>query len=458
VTRAYLAFSRALFRRERVAAALGALALAGCRGEDISFDCDNQAMKFNQQAIEEIEPLLTEIPAKGPFPVAVQITGTGLNKLLANIIADDVPFSGTVPFGITAQGPADAKFEPTTPPTILLHPTPGCATCVVFRLEFGVQLATPDTPVSSGIGYVELFVPIRLDVDVAAGVSTLVAEYGNAKISNQGMMGFYLSVFGFDSEQHTQLAGALKLFMQDQIAEKYDDVKLMTIGSWEIGEGKVELLARDVAIQIDNDKIVLGMHTNLPLAAGVGLDTSAALPEGSVMTVSMDPRIMLPMAHRMLDEGNIARTYDENGKPDPQGIYGVTLEDLQADPLGEQEFDSSFRVWRTAEGYCGYAVAEMPLVVANTPPEIGITVTAGKAEVVEGEGIGAAALDEQELVDMNEHLIDRFRKDLADQLADTVNFSAIDLEENTVVFKGQGTELSPNALTSYLDFVVVADE
>lgn len=467
MTGAYLALRRAFSLRSGAATVLGALALVGCRGKDISFDCDNQAMKFNAQAIAEIDPLLDEVPTTGPFPVAVQITGTGLNKLLANIIDDGVPFSGTVPFGPLPQGPADATFAPTTAPELRLQPTPGCKDCVVFHLEFGVQLATPEMPVSSGYGFVDLQIPIRLDVDAAAGVSTLVAEYGNARIVPESPdctaeditpCRFYLAVFGFDSEQHSMLAGALKRFMQEEIAANYGDVELLTVGSWDIGEGAVSLLAQDVAIQPELDKIVLGMHTNLPLAKGVGLDVSQPLPEGSVLTVSMDPRIMLPMAHRMLEEGNIARTYDEEGNPDPHGIYGVTLEDLEANAEGEQRFDSSFRVWRTAEGYCGYAVAEMPLEIASTPPALGIAVTAGKAEVVEGEGIGAAAQDEEELVDENEHLIDRFRTDLAAQLSDTVNFSAIDLEENTIVFSNQGSELGPAALTTYLDFIVVADE
>lgn len=443
------------------------LALVGCRGKDITFDCENQALKFNAEAESEIEPLLTEIPAKGPFPVAIQISGEGLNKLLASVIAEGAPFSGTVPFALTAYGPSDATFEPTTAPQIVLSPTPGCKNCVRFHLDFGVQLTAPEMAVSSGVGFVDLIIPVRLDVDPAAKTSTLVAEYGNAKIAPDGEgcssdnpepCGFYLLVYGFESTEHAMVAGALKRFMEEDIAANFHDVDLLTVGSWQIGDGAIELLAESIAIQPDNDKIVLGMHTNLPLAAGVGLDTSEPLLPGSVITVAMDPRIMLPMAYRMLDEGHIARTYDENGKPDPNGIYGLTLEDIAPTEGGAQSFDCTFRVWRTDEGYCGNAKAVMPLTIVKHPPALGIEFMAGDAELLEGQGFGAAALKEDELVDENQGLIDRFRKDLTEQMKDTVNFSAIDIADSDIVFSMQDTELTAAALTTYLDFVVVAEE
>lgn len=447
--------------------ALALLALVGCRGKDITFDCENQALEFNKQSEAKIEPLLTEIPSKGPFPVAIQISGAGLNKLLASVVAEGAPFAGTVPFALTAYGPSDATFAPTSAPQIILSETPGCKNCVRFHLDFGVELSAPEMAVSSGVGFVDLFIPIRLDVDPASKTSTLVAEYGNATIAPDGpdcssdnptACGFYLLVYGFESTEHTMVAGALKRFMEEDIAADFGDRELLTVGSWQIGDGAIELLAEKVEIQPANDKIVLGMHTNLPLAPGVGLDTTQPLLPGSVLTLAMDPRIMLPMAYRMLDEGHIARTYDENGEPDPNGIYGLTLEDIAPTGGEAQSFDCTFRVWRTDEGYCGNAKAVMPLTLKKMPPALGITFEAGDAELLEGQGFGAAALREDELVDENQDLIDRFRKDLTEQMKDTVNFSAIDLADSDIVFSMQDAELTETALTTYLDFVVVASE
>jgi hypothetical protein len=446
---------------------LALIALVGCRGNDIHFDCENQALEFNKQSDAKIEPLLTEIPNQGPFPVAIQISGEGLNELLAGVLSEGAPFAGTVPFALTQYGPSDAEFAPTSAPRIILAETPGCKNCVRFHLDFGVQVTAPEMAVSSGFGFVDLLIPVRLDVDAANKTSTLVAEYANARIApdgedcsseNKTACGFYLLVYGFESTEHTMVAGALKRFMEEDIAETFEDRELLTIGSWQIGDGAIELLAEKLEIQPENDKIVLGMHTNLPLAPGVGLDTSQPLLPGSVLTVAMDPRIMLPMAYRMLDEGHIARVYNEDGEPDPDGIYGLTLEDIAPTEGGAQSFDCTFRVWRTDEGYCGNAKAVMPLAIVKHPPALGIEFMAGDAELLEGQGFGAAALKEDELVDQNQGLIDRFRKDLSEQMKDTVNFSAIDLADSDIVFSMQDTELTATALTTYLDFVVVAEE
>lgn len=429
------------------------LALAGCRGKDISFDCENQRMRFNDAALNEEDELAAAVPSQGPFPVAMQITSAGINKLLVNVVDDGVPFSGTVPFGVLPQGPADASFEPTSPPEIRFEPIPSCPSCVVFHLSFGVKLASPDMPLSTGVGFTDLYVPLRLDVDQASGTSTLVAEYGKAEIGD-----WYLSVYGFDSNTHTMLAGALKLLMAEEIAKNFDDVELLKIGSWEIGNGDVKLLVRQVIVQPENDKLVLALHTNLPLPKGVGLDLSQPLPEGSTMAVSMDPRLMLPMAHRMLAEGEIARVYDENGQPDPHGIYGVTLENVEANAQGLERLDTTFRVWRVDEGYCGYAEAVMPLDLTVDNARQHILVEAGSAAVVAGEGSGAAAKEETELVDMNQDLIDTFRKDLAEQVAKTFNYASLELENDTLVINNEGIDMTPTEMRTYLNFMVYAKE
>lgn len=306
-----------------VAAAAVCLSLgatAGCRGKDISFDCENQRGKFDDRALTEELPLSAEIPAKGPWPVAMQLTEAGVNKLLASVVDEDVPFTGSVPFGVLPQGPADAMFSPTSTPVLRLDAVKGCRNCVVFHLDFGVQLSSPEMDLSSGVGFVDLNIPLHIETDKAAGTSRLVADYKAATIGE-----WYLSVFGFDSETHTMLAGALKLLMAEQIAATYDEVVLLEVGTWQVGQGAVELLMQGIEIYSDegNRKLVLGMHTNLPLGKGVGLDVSQPLPEGSVLAVSMDPGLLLPMAHQMLAEGEIARIYDEDGNPDPHGIYEI---------------------------------------------------------------------------------------------------------------------------------------
>lgn len=432
---------------------VGALAVGGCRGEDLTFDCENQHMAFNQRVSELSPPLRAEIPAKGPFPVALQLTSVGINKLLANAIDDGVPFTGTVPFGVLPQGPADASFKPAGPPQLVLKDVPGCPSCVVFHLDFDVRLASDDQPLSSGVGYVDLQIPLRLDADEATGTTTLVAEYGKAKIGE-----WFLSVYGFNSDTHTMLAGALKVLMGEQITENYGDVELFTLGSWSIGKGDVKLVARGLEVHPELDKLVIGMNTNLPLDPSIAIDTTSELPPTTVMVVSMAPGLFLAMAQRMFDEGEIARHYDADGNPDPQGIYGVTLDDLAADAMGGESLLTTFDVWRVAEGYCGYVKAELPMALATDMAFQKIVVTPGETTLIEGKGSGAAALKEDELVDENADLIARFRDDLAEQIGKTVNYESLTLEDSDIVFTTQGIDVEPGEMRTYIDVLVLAKE
>ena len=431
--------------------ALSALALLGpgCRGEDISQDCEHQGQEFFRRTEQEVTPLLSPVPARGPYPVALQLTEEGVRRLLGSTVASgDIPFTGTLNLGFTT-----AHFEPETEPLIEFVEVPGCRNCIVFALDFGIELSSGDNPISSGPGSVQLAIPLRLEADEAAGKSTLIADYDKAEIQDLSLW-----IYGIDSAEHDALTGALKVLITEQIQEDFGPLPLLEIGSWTIGQDQVRLLARELIVQPNDGKLVLGMHTNLPLPEGDGLDLSGPLPVDQPMAVSMDTSLFLTMSHRMFDEGEIARRYDEDGEPDPTGIYGVTLSELSGSPFGNAQLDSLFRVWRIAEGYCGYAEASMPLDVRINNTRTGIDITPGPAKLIKGEGVGAAALEEKELVDENQDLIDTFRGDLAAAVGSTINYDSLDLEGSTIVFAVEDVTVDPDAIHSYLNFQVYADQ
>lgn len=427
--------------------AAGTLAI-GCRGEDVSQDCEIRGQEFFRRTEQEVTPLLSPVPDRGPYPVALQLTEEGVNRLLGGAITDqDVPFTGNLPLG-----PAQASFEPTGEPIIEFADLPGCRNCILFSLEFGIDLASGNNPISSGVGEVKLSIPMRLEADEAAGYSTLIADYSQAKVED-----LYLVVYGINTDEHTTLAGALEVLLTEQIQEDFGPVELLQIGSWTIGQDEVRLLARELIVRPEDGKLVLGMQTNLPMPAGSGLDLAGRLPDGSPLAVTMDTELFLTMSHRMFDEGAIARRYDEDGTPNPTGIYGVTLNEMIGSTVGNQQLDSTFRVWRIAEGYCGFAEASMPLEIDINNTRTGIDITPGPATLVAGEGSGAAALQEQELVEDNQELIETFRTDLAAAVGSTVNFDSIDLENSRIIFAVQDIDVTTESINNYLDFAVYAD-
>ncbi len=426
-----------------------ALLFGGCRGEDISQDCETRGQEFYRRTEQEVTPLLSPVPDRGPFPVALQLTEEGVRRLLGDAVLDqEIPFTGTLPLGFTT-----ATFYPEGDPRIEFSETSRCRNCILLSLDFGIDLTSGDNPISSGPGEVELSIPMRLEADEAAGKSTLVADYSQAKIEDLRVF-----VYGIDSDEHPALEGALVVLLTEHIQEEFSAVPLLELGSWAIGQGQVRLLARELVVQPEDGKLVLGMHTNLPLPSGAGLDLAGPIPGDYPMAVSMDTELFLTMSHRMFDEGEIARRYDENGKPDPTGTYGVTLTELAGNVAGNPQLDSEFRVWRIAEGYCGFVDAVMPLDVKINNTRTGIDIAPGQAVPIAGEGSGAVALEEAEIVEESQDLIDTFRSDLAEAVGSTINYDSLDLEGSTIVFAVEEVSVDPAAINSYLNFQVYADD
>ncbi len=425
------------------------LLAASCRGDDIANDCETQGQAFFNRTQTESRPLLAPVPGNGPYPVALQLTEEGINRLLGGAIADqDVPFTGTLELGF-----ATADFEPESDPIIEFAEESQCQRCILFSIDFAIELRSGSSPISSGKGTVKMAIPMRLESDEATGSSTLIADYSQARVDS-----LELTIFGINSENHATLRGTLEVLLTRNVRENFGTVELLELGSWTIGQDQVRLLARELIVRPDDGKLALGMQTNLPMPSDTGIDLAGALPNNIPMAVTMDTRLFLTMSHRMFDEGEIARRYDENGEPNPTGIYGVTLSELAGNALGNPRLDSTFRVWRISDGYCGFAEAAMPLDVEINNTKTGINITPGPATLIAGEGSGAAALEEQELVEENQDLIDTFRGDLAGAVGSTINYDSLDLEGSTILFSVNEVVVDPTSINSYLDFIIVKDE
>ncbi len=429
---------------------LGVMAsFVGCRGEDLSFDCENQAMNF-LRTVDAEDRELRDIPDNGPFPVTMTITEESLNRLVAGIIDDEVPFAGTVPFGVLPEGPGEAEFEANDVPVVIVRDVVGCRRCVVLRVTFGVRLDQEGDPLSSGSGFADIAVPLELEANEEEGTTVVLANYSEAFIDD-----WYLSVYGFDSDKNETLAGALKLLMTEEIQANFEPLALFSIGSWEIGRGQVKMATRKVFVQGEQERLVLGLSTNLPLPEGAGLDVEAPLPEGVAIGVAMDPVLLDTMARRMMEEGEIPTRYDEDGNADADGIYAVSINEIEAGVAGNN-LNTEFRVWRTAEGYCGFASLNMPVTIDLSENMKRIEVAAGNAVLIEGEGegIGVAAEEEEQLVEDNQDLIMTFRRELTEQLAETLNYEELGVEGSRIVFTTTDVNVDADAVNTYLDFEI----
>lgn len=443
-------------RRRLLAISLlgGSLGLAaasgGCRGQDIFFDCEDQEAAFRSLAERE-GPLLESTPRGEPYPVAIKYSEAGLNQLLSGVVNQDVPFTGQLPF-VWFEGPGTLEFEATTDPVLELESLEGCATCVQFAFDFNVVLIGSDEePAGAGIGSVKFRVPLELEPD-GEDATLLIADYTRLRVQD-----LWLSAFGLETEDHQGLVAALGQFMEEEIQASYERTELLRLASWEIGvNNEIRLLARKLLVFPEQDTLVLAMQSNLPLPAGGGLEIDGEMPMGVPMVAQFDVALLQAMLERLLSDGTIPRVYNEDGDPDPGGNYGVTIDSLVGSAGGQETLINQFRVWRFAEGYCGYAVAQMDLDVELSDAG-DLRLVASDVGVIGGEGSGAIAAEEDQFVEDNQEVVDFFRAAVVDNLDTTINYDALDIEGSNIVFTTLERDLQVDHLDTWIDFVVVEE-
>lgn len=429
---------------------LAACDLESClRGEPIVENCEY----FNEQydaAIAGDGELLPEFPDRPSFPMALVISEEGVNKLLFGVTGSMVPFASELDLGL-----GELRFTPTSDPVAKLVSEPGCSRCVDFSFDFSFELLNNgEDSQGAGTGSAALRIPLTLEaVTGEEDTSALIAHYEAAVAGPPG-----INVMGVKTEEFPNLDAALGILITEKLREQYGPTEVLRFAPWSIGTQSVKLAAKQFAIYPETGVMALGLQTNLELPQGTSIEVGAALPQGVPMMVQMHPLLLFGMAQRMITEGVIARRYNDDGQPDPEGLQAVTLENLEATPLSESDVDVTFRVWRTGGGYCGYANAVTTLTMAIADDGVNDTITVtptANLRVLSGEGVGELYEDNQELVDKNKNLVDEFRRSLADQIGVTVNYSELSVAGANIVFDAIALRVADKSIDILLDFLVL---
>jgi hypothetical protein len=424
--------------------------LSGCRGEDVFFDCADQEAAFRSTADGE-GSLLAEVPKGDPYPVAIKFSQDGINRLLEGVVGSEVPFTGELPF-FWFTGPGTLKFDQTSDPVIELESLEGCSTCVLYSFDFNVVLEGADGEFKgAGIGSVDLRIPLVLREIEGADEVALYADYSKLRVQE-----LWLSAFGLETEEHPALVGAVAVLLEEEVRASYGEVELMRLGSWQIGESGVKLLARKLLVFPEQDTLALAMQSNLRLPADGGLEIDGHMQEGVPMTLTFDTALFQSMIERLLASGEVARIYDEDGNPDENGNYGVTFDSLVGSE-SQNRMSTQFKVWRFADGYCGYAVAAMDLEVEIDEVTNSVTLTAGEVAVLSGQGSGAVAAEDDELVAENQGVVENFKTSIASNLGTSINYDALGTEGSAVIFETLAVDVEPEYLETWIDFFVVAN-
>ena len=431
---------------------IGALAgsLVACPGpEPAAFDCETQDEAFMASYADD-GVLLPEIPDKTTFPMALVLSEVGINNLLTGVVGGNVPFASDIDLGLVKIG-----FEPLEVPTISIVKVPNCSRCVLFHVDFAFEIQTGDDPGGAGIGAADVAIPLRLQQN-EDGSSSLVAGYEAARVKN-----IELNTMGFvvDEENRPNIQGLFEILITEALQKQFGTTELLHFDPWTIGSNDVKVAARQFAIYTDTKVIALGLQTNLDLPKSAALAIGGALPMGIPMAVQMHPGLLLGMSQRMITEGEISRSYDDRGNPDPKGLYGVTLEKLAPNQIpNSNQLEVGFRVWRTQDGYCGYADALTTLQLGLDGNDAISVAPTDDLRVTGGEGIGEIATKDEELVEKNKNLIETFKRDLSAQVGITVNYKELAVEGSTILFDTLALRVDRDKINIDIDFQVVANE
>ncbi len=430
--------------RTLAVAALCGLLGAGCRGPNLEFDCDYQSERF-QSEVDQEGVLLPDIPQDEPFPVALALSETGLQRIIDAAVGMDIPFTGDLPLaGLTAG------FEPMGMPRVVLEDVPGCVDCIFLDVDFFVSLTDANGSLSTGTGTTRLGIPLHLVPSDGSDAVGLYANYPELRIES-----LEFTVYGFDSQEHDALAGAMRILLEEKLREIYGDTLLLTLQPWMLGSDSVRLRAEKLFIFPQDKLLSVAMHTNLALPPGAGLERPS-LPDGVHLGVRMDSGLFQAVAERMMVEDVIPRRYNEDGEPDGEGNFGVTIQSLVASTEpSEDMFDVTFRVWRTSGGSCGFAEILMPMTAAWVGRAL--QVSPGPINVLFGKGSGELAEEDDQVVDENQALLDTFKNSLAEQIALTMGLDAIDLAGQDIVVETPALHIRPDAVALDMDFFIVQE-
>jgi hypothetical protein len=416
---------------------------AGCRGRDVEFDCEYSRELYALET-ERDGALHEEVPTKGPWPAALVLTTEGINQLLASTVEDDVPFTGEVPFG-----PSNIFFEPESDPVIEIAEVPGCENCLLYSIDFLVELDFGTSDISSGTGNAKLAIPMILEPG-EGGTSTLVAAYDQSEIIE-----FEVTVYGLDSDEYEGMSEAISILMERNVKEQFGPTELLEFDAIGLGDGVVQLSARELTSHPEAGAVSLGLGTNLVLPDGADLDVDPVVPDGHLASLQFAPGLLQAILERMIAEGNIPRTYDADGRPAEGGEHAASIVAVEGADTEEDRLDTRFRVWRLRDGYCGYVEADLPLFVELDEEDQDLAVRPGAVGVLSGKGVGSIVAEEEDLVAENQALLETFKAAVAKHVSITVNYDELSIPGKVVYFFTKDVQVTPAALSTYLDFLVV---
>jgi hypothetical protein len=442
-------------------------------------DCTADAEALSE-ALESEGGLTDTIPEEAPYPMSMIVSQDALNRLFADVADQDLsPIE--LPVGDIAGFEITIKVSPDLP-LIQIEDIPNCETCIVTEVEFGLAISVGVFE-AGATGTARYQFPVRMEAEGMEATRVFGdfdrSEFQSIDIRVSEDLDIDIPFVDVSTNDVIDLAEPYIVdYVNELVQEEYGAVELFKLEPWEIGNGDVKLLARGPILSPENRTIVLGIHTNLvqPLDSSVGLEP--ALPDGADIGLQFHPELIQVMVQRMMHEGHVSRSYDEDGKAEPQGGaeaeedqdeeeegafgvsslvetgFDVTLSTLEQSEAGDDLLSVGFTLWRTQGGICGSA--ELKAELGASVGDAGIALTAQEIRIEKGEGLFGALAE-----GADQWLNSDFMKDVVDISEFTLNYDELNLPNNKKAQMSAETfrlELGGNGFNIFLNLNGVVEQ
>lgn len=366
-----------------VLAGAAACGLSGC--EALGSACTTHQNNFEQSVAQEgqLDQVALEAaafdPANTQYPMAVLISQPAINKLFAAVAGQDLP---DIPLSANVLGYNVGVTISPQLPLIQIGGVNNCVECLLTQVGMGLTFNIEGVTFGgSGVGTYQFPLLMTPRQDLAS--TSVVAGFDALEV-----LDLQLSV-NLGNYPTDAILGFFKPYIeravQNQIRTRFGQTNLVDLESWDIGDGDVKLVGHGPHIDAPTRSIVIGMHSNLLRPSSAVLDWQPGLPEGADIGLQFHPELVQSMLGRLMNEGHIARSYTESGQADPSGAHQVTLNHMRA-ANDSDLLQTSFRLWRTGGGFCGFADLQAGLGLRISDKQLKLQVQ--NVQVTDSAGAG----------------------------------------------------------------------
>lgn len=338
-------------------------------------DCDRYESEYATD-LEAAGYLKPEIPDSAEdYAMALILNQTAVNDLFSRLSDTELPelSQGVDFFGIDVELGIIPEI-----PLLQIGGTDGCTDCIAAEVTFHPTVSIDGYELPGGAGTIGVQMPVRM-VPVSDRHTTLTAQFQSLEVTTL--------FIDLGNEVANEIQAVLEpiatTLMTVFLQSRFEDARIATFDSWQIGQGNVLLAGRGPFVYPDQETIVIAMQTNLEMGITTAVEHQVDLPMGSDIGVVFHPELLLSMSRRMHYEGEIPQTYSELGTQDTSGAIKLTLDEMRSDDDGLMRVQS--RLW-VLDTLCGNANLGASMGLSVSPEQF--TFTVQDLDVSEGAGSG----------------------------------------------------------------------